>query len=349
MDQRIISFAASGTYDLVKSTGIHAHPIKQGFPTNITKYLMVRKQGGFSEDLYEVVDVIDIDVSNYGKELDTIDASYQRRVNEYINLRNKGYGFNPDVKYRFYILNVAFHFSPEYQIVPNLQGFVYLDLEKVVGEKMISVDDKKMNPKAYLLTWNIEKWNGWPGGFKNIIQMLNQGESYSEDWAASNSGIKEGDIVYLMKTKSDQGLVAKGVAASGIHQSPHWDPEMAKNGITSRHVLAKFTEALNYEEGIHISLAFLRDRFPEQQWTPQASGIEIRDKYVADLHDLWDEAYKKSLSHEDNAEENINITKEPKSMVRDSIGNTIYVCPNCDSEFRKALRCPECGQLISYT
>ena len=292
--------------------------------------------------------MIDIDVSNYGKELDTIDASYQRRVNEYINLRNKGYGFNSEVKYRFYILKVVFHFSPEYQLVPNLQGFVYLDLEKVVGKKMISVDERKMNHKAYLLTWNIEKWNEWPGGFKNIIQMLNRGEYFIEDWAAANSGIKEGDIVYLMKTRRDQGLVARGVAASGIHQSPHWDPEKAKNGITSAHVLAKFTEALNYEERTHISLDLLRDRFPEQQWTPEKSGIVIREKYVDDLYDLWDEVYKKFLSDINNAKDDINTAKDPKNMFRDSIGNTICVCPNCDSEFRKAPRCPECGQLISY-
>ena len=148
--------------------------------------------------------------------------------------------------------------------------------------------------KAYLLTWNMDKWDGWLGGFNNLIQMLNKGESYCVEWTVSNTNIQEGDTIFLMKTGSNQGIIAKGIAASGVHLFPHRDKEKAEKGIMSPHITAKFMEALDYESGKHIPLDLLRERFPKQNWTPQASGIIIRDQYLDDFCDLWNKTHKAS-------------------------------------------------------
>ena len=59
-DKPIVSFSCGGTYDLVMETNVHAHPLKSGFPSKVSRYLMVRATGGVSEDLFEVEDTIDL-------------------------------------------------------------------------------------------------------------------------------------------------------------------------------------------------------------------------------------------------------------------------------------------------
>ena len=44
----------------------------------------------------------------------------------------------------------------------------------------------------------------------------------------------------------------------------------------------------------------------------------------------------------------INTPIPPKFLKQDGRMNIVCTCPNCDSHFVKAPRCPECGQLIQY-
>ena len=44
---------------------------------------------------------------------------------------------------------------------------------------------------------------------------------------------------------------------------------------------------------------------------------------------------------------NINVASLPKRVIKNDTA-TMVLCPNCDYEFVKAPRCPECGQLIKY-
>ncbi len=44
--------------------------------------------------------------------------------------------------------------------------------------------------------------------------------------------------------------------------------------------------------------------------------------------------------------DDINIPKKPKNTIRKIDGSIQYVCGHCEKSFMKALRCPECGQLV---
>lgn len=148
---------------------------------------------------------------------------------------------------------------------------------------------------VFLLTWNEKKWS-WPGGFREVIRKINNGESVTENWTVRNKSIKKGDIVYLMRTGSDQGLIAKGYVASDIYKYPHFDDSLAKKGIVTEHVDVDFTEALDYMNGRILSWDVLKSHFPDQKWTPQSSGISIRKEYIIGLEKMWNDYYNSDPS-----------------------------------------------------
>ena len=45
------------------------------------------------------------------------------------------------------------------------------------------------------------------------------------------------------------------------------------------------------------------------------------------------------------ANDSINTPVSPKSVSADGF---VVICPRCDAKFKRAERCPECGQLIKY-
>lgn len=126
----IVSFSCGNTYELVKKTNVHAHPLKTGFPSKKSPYLMIRAQGGVSETLYEVVDVVDL--KPYDR--DAVQSLYPKYqcVIDYINIRISDFGFKQrECDYRFYILREAYRFSTPYIMNPNPQGHRYLSFEDV--------------------------------------------------------------------------------------------------------------------------------------------------------------------------------------------------------------------------
>ena len=134
---RIVSFSCGPTYDLVKSTCVHAHPVKNGFPKNPTKWLMIRKNGGISEEVFEVVTTID----SWPDEVRNL-TSYRDMIVRYADSRKRSYGFETkDKPYRFYILKKAFDLNPPYIMQPNLQGYRYYELDEIYHNKTESVSD----------------------------------------------------------------------------------------------------------------------------------------------------------------------------------------------------------------
>ena len=49
-----------------------------------------------------------------------------------------------------------------------------------------------------------------------------------------------------------------------------------------------FDLILNYKQQNILKQSVLNVRFPEQQWSPQGSGIEIKAKYIIPLEDEWE-------------------------------------------------------------
>lgn len=131
-DGRIVSFSCGPTYDLVRKTQIHAHPIKNGFPANACKYLMVRATGGISHEIYEVVDLVELNPLDEESVGELKNKSFYDRIALYINERKLDFGFkSAPLKYRFYVLKSIYTFNPVYKREPNIQGYEYLSFEQL--------------------------------------------------------------------------------------------------------------------------------------------------------------------------------------------------------------------------
>lgn len=132
MQKDVISFPCGDTYDFVRQTRIHSHPVKKGYPTRRPKYLMIRESGGVSHELFRVVDILEF--NPYDEEfIKTLNGSlYQNRIREYINLRNRDYKFQyaPEY-YRFYVLETVLSFDPPFILDKNTQSHRYLSFKQL--------------------------------------------------------------------------------------------------------------------------------------------------------------------------------------------------------------------------
>ena len=67
---------------------------------------------------------------------------------------------------------------------------------------------------------------------------------------------------------------------------------------------------------------------------------------LLDAHSfVWIIGEEKYMDWNENPSD-INVPMKPKDIIKDEHGLTKYQCPRCDSFFKQAKRCPECGQAI---
>ena len=136
---------------------------------------------------------------------------------------------------------------------------------------------------AYLLTWN-------PARFQPETEAgpgrLGFGPGDRTRWTCKTTKPRVGDPVYLMRVGSmyPRGIVAKARVCSASHTGPHWDEN---NKSEYRYVTIEFEDVRDDMHVPGIDAAVLNERFPEQQWSPYASGIEIQEDYRNGLHRLW--------------------------------------------------------------
>ena len=188
---------------------------------------------------------------------------------------------------------------------------------------------------TYLLTWNPDKWD-FEGGYHSFLKQVNAGEKPVLEWRAANSSIQKGDVMYLMRLGAKpRGIILKVIALGSGHPSKHYDAERAAAGEVVNRVDVQFISAGDYTKGEFIDWRILKEQFPNQNWTPQASGIRIRDKYCNDLDELWA-----------RVSNGINMPMRPKSIIRKADGTVQYVCGRCETLFIENARCPNCGQLV---
>ncbi len=204
MSKEIISFPSSKTYELVRETNIHAHPIKVGFPSVCPEYMMIRAKGGISHDIFKVEAFIEVNP------LDDFELSlykempYWDRLSSYLYQRKNEFGFKsaPQYKYRFYVLNSVYKFNPVHITYPNTQSWQYVswsDLmideselllgktkvgDKMGGKQPFSVNEAVLLLDAYLRTLNGEmtRVEAVKSCSKNLRKM------------AVNSGIKIDEV-----------------------------------------------------------------------------------------------------------------------------------------------------------
>ena len=136
--------------------------------------------------------------------------------------------------------------------------------------------------EALLLTWNPENpdWN-----YKEAYLKVKNGEKSETDWRTKRTdGVKENTEVFLIKIGNEE---PKGIIAHGyIIEEPYLEGERY-------YVNVEFDKILDYENEEILKQEDLMLKFSEQVWSPQASGIEIKETILPELKKMWDELVKK--------------------------------------------------------
>lgn len=136
-DKEILSFPAGKSYELIIRTNTHAHPLKRGYPTESTYYVMFRKSGGEMDFLFRVKKTVDLyirDILSGCVSPYKLDSPDLHQIKEYVSERNNLFGFRYSFEhpYRFYLLESAGRFSSPIVKRPNIQGYCYYKLEDVI-------------------------------------------------------------------------------------------------------------------------------------------------------------------------------------------------------------------------
>ncbi len=171
--------------------------------------------------------------------------------------------------------------------------------------------------KHWLFAWNPGDWT-WPD-VNEVISDTSQGKSVIVRWSCSNSAIKPGDKVWLVRLGAPpKGIMATGNVVSEPYDDVHWDEEKAKAGQQQSYVDIEFSLVLDVFKDPFITLDDLAGiNIDKQAWSPQSSGIEIKKRSAGLLEKLWGQI-------------TTNEIKEPKSVTRKMIMepiNTILYGP----------------------
>ena len=151
--------------------------------------------------------------------------------------------------------------------------------EHVIGKKASS-------NRAWLITWNSAKWT-WEEYTEWCIGTK-QGKHYIEPWTCASKQPSIGDEVFLIKTgESPRGVIAHGFVSKESYRAEHYDADKAADGATSSHINVEFDLIQNYETEPMLLQDELKQKLPNQQWSPMSSGIEIKEPVFTALKEMW--------------------------------------------------------------
>lgn len=140
--------------------------------------------------------------------------------------------------------------------------------------------------KAWLITWNKDKWR-WDG-FAEKCEGTKAGQTYVESWACSSTKPKIGEEVFLIKLGNlPKGIIGHGTVVHELYEKNHFDTAKADEGKKERAIDVEFDRLINYEKDEFIKQADLNEKCSEQFWSPVGSGIEIRQEVLPTLKALW--------------------------------------------------------------
>ena len=168
------------------------------------------------------------------------------------------------------------------------------------------------NPATFLLTWNPSRHFRWEN-LETEIEDLESGFHEGTSWSCGvTRRIAEGDRVFVMRLGDEpRGIVASGRVerhdlfgdvdpirpGSAVYEAQHWADRDEGPGRATRTALyvnvrwdallniGRETLPLSWLEGLNQGLP----RGERQVWTPENSGISVREGVVAGLEAGWAE------------------------------------------------------------
>ena len=141
---------------------------------------------------------------------------------------------------------------------------------------------------AWLLAWNPKNYDRENEideySLDTMFKTVKSGGGFYISWRCRSSNIKPGDLVFFIRL----GDEPKDVFASGYII----DYSVVKNGTRCAEVL--ITKAIDFRTNDILSQQMLENQFPEQEWSPQGSGISIKQEAAEWLIENWDKYIAKS-------------------------------------------------------
>lgn len=136
----------------------------------------------------------------------------------------------------------------------------------------------------FILTWNPEAWEWDDLTFMRAVQQTAVGETLADKWSTGirRSGIEPGDRAFLLRQRSDRGLIASGVFSSIIYEDLHWDG----SGRLTTYARLNWDAVLEPEDVLPVDI--LKRQIPELAWDRmQGSGVQVPHEVESRLEDLW--------------------------------------------------------------
>lgn len=197
--------------------------------------------------------------------------------------------------------------------------------------------------KTFLFVWNPRKWD-WTA-LEETIDLIELTGRANEAWSVvSHKKIQPGDRAFLMKLGIElKGIMGSGYVTTRPFLSKHWSGE---DRLVHK-VLIDFEILLNPISEPLLSLDELKQGgLKKVNWTPQASGIEIKQEFVDELEAVWfdflkgkniksnpfteaDKAFQKEYT--EGTPSDVNVTRyernpHARKVCIDHYGLTCVVC-----------------------
>ena len=135
---------------------------------------------------------------------------------------------------------------------------------------------KDIYTPIYILTWNPNMF--YDDGYYTLCNEQLKDRIVSGIWSCRSRQPKAGDrYVRLMQGMGKQnGIIGYGTITSEPYEIPEED-------FGGWFVNIDEYRVFDYRTDEQIKTTFLKEKFPEQCWTPQGSGIRIKSMYAPDL------------------------------------------------------------------
>ena len=137
--------------------------------------------------------------------------------------------------------------------------------------------------KLIILTWNPSNWY-WDKYKLFIDKYLDL--PFNESWACRIRNINiEDEFILLLQGKSYKfrGIIGAGKIVSLPYKKEHWDKEKANLGITQTFINISFNKLIDLTMQKPLTTEYLINKYPQQHWIPQGSGISILPKYKDEI------------------------------------------------------------------
>ncbi len=137
---------------------------------------------------------------------------------------------------------------------------------------------------TYLFAWNPVKWP-WPE-IGECAGRLRRGKKVTETWnCVSHKKVKPGDRAFFVLV----GAEPRGIFASGRVVSEPFSSK-GRKGRDIFCVTIEFDVLLDPGAVPILGLDILKiGKLEKQLWTPQTSGIAIREEFVEELEAVWED------------------------------------------------------------